>query len=406
MEEELQNKFSCRANARYKRGANALLMAEIPLYFTGMYGLGRAALAMGAKYALTGTKLAKTAMLTSRGAMLGLDAYAYARIADEIRQVCWKDEYTSAIQNGSCNFESEVSGVFQEASFAQCATMSVLGFGPITAMTAMKVATPIRQFLKTKKAAQDIYAEPAKIPANSPEVARHIPKANSADVAYEPLTISVTGSRSKKNSFFINKSELRRLDQNKSVQRILESDDFMPEVAGKLSDKERVYIIERVANVAFTKKEALRIINAHKRGTGYGQYTFADLRFKRNELYAVLVATGKTDSEAKLLINQMMRKGVIGKASKLEDSAKIQDKLMATRKSIEGKKMEVSSGFKDSILKNVPENLKAGFSKAIDDMQDTKKLADYFEDLQKDTFAKMLRSEDKNLNFLCNPSFN
>ncbi|MBD65955.1 MAG: hypothetical protein CME62_12160 [Halobacteriovoraceae bacterium] len=410
MEEALKNKFMCRANARYKRGAQALLAAEIPLYFTGMYGLGRAAVAMGAKAVTLGSKAARGAAVAAqygaRGAMLGLDAYAYARIADEVRQVCWKDEYTAAVQaGGSCNFASEVSGVYQEASIGQCATMAALGFGPLAAVTAVRVAKPLNQIVvtgsRTRNLRPTVAPEPTPIPSNTPGIAREIPVARRADIAPEPTpinTIVVSAGNSGKSQFYLTGREFDQLSNSSRVKKVLASDNFQPSIAGKLSDKERIFIVEELSGTGLTHAEATRILRAHQRGRGYGEYSFADIRFKRNELHAVLKGAGHSDSEIAEITAKLMRRGVIGKASNLSKYPKIQAKLKATREAVEGKTFNVGSEFKQSVLNEVPEKLKNGFAKAIDEMSDSKKLADYFEDLQKDTFARMLRSKKKNLN--------
>ncbi|MBD65956.1 MAG: hypothetical protein CME62_12165 [Halobacteriovoraceae bacterium] len=368
MEEALKNKFMCRANARYKRGPQALLAAEIPLYFTGMYGLGRAAVAMGAKAVTIASRSGRGATIaaqySARAAMLGLDAYAYARIADEVRQVCWKDEYTAALQaGGSCNFASEVSGVYQEASIGQCATMAALGFGPLAAVTAVRVAKPLNQ-------------------------------------------IVVTAGKAGKSDFYTSGAAYDRLANSPRVKQILRSDDFNPNVASKLTDEERIFLIEDISGVGLTKAEAQRLLSAHKRGRGYGDYSFSDLRFKSSELRDVLRGAGLSDESIREVNRRLMQQGILGSAKgsfKLPNAAveKIEKiKTLTKEKPFDKTPLSHRNDLTFDDTPSIPEIIKKHpdmakpFKTANEMLANGKKWNQYLEDIVTEVFENMAKSSD------------
>lgn len=278
LETELRDKFMCRARARYQRGPESLLAAEIPLYFAGVYGLGRAAMALGAKGISAASSIGRASATAARwgakAAMLGIEMYAYARIADEVRQVCWPDEFTSAIQRGNCSFESEVQGVYQEASIAQCATMATLGFGPVAAVGIYRVARPI----------------------------------------------VVTSSRARMR-FYLSASRSDELARNARLQRIIRNNDLDSAAASRLTDEERIFIFEQMADIALTRAQAARVLQAHEIGQGFGRYTLADIRAKAQTLREVLAENHITGVQARVITRNLMRRGVFGALEDLPAAA-------------------------------------------------------------------------------------
>ncbi len=144
LSESLSRGFSCRIRARYENGPTTLAIAEIPLYFLGVYGLGRLAVRAGVGVIRATSAAARTtAQITAwsaRAAMLGLEGYTWARIGDATREACFPPEYLTAVQNDAgCTAESEVNGVYQNASIAQCLTAATLAVAPVAFVGAVRV---------------------------------------------------------------------------------------------------------------------------------------------------------------------------------------------------------------------------------------------------------------------------
>lgn len=270
----LESGFMCRTKARYDKGPTNLLIAEIPLYFTGVYGLGRATLAAGVKVVRATSILSKltanAALWSARAATIGLEAYTYARIADEVRQICFPPEYIAAIKKDSCSYQSEVNGVFQEASIAACLTSAALGFGPIATIGAFRAA----KFLKISD-------------------------------------IIVTGKLNR--NFFLTANESINLGKNKSIRSLIDDSTVNLKAAAKLTDKQRVYVFEEMSGVALTKADAEKLLLAHSQGPGYGAYSKADLRHKAQVIKEILDKQGLTALEIRSINRKLMRRGILGR---------------------------------------------------------------------------------------------
>ena len=361
LEDELQNKFMCRAKARYHRGPEALLAAEIPLYFAGVYGLGRAAVALGARTISATTRLARAGANATRwgakAAMLGIEMYAYARIADEVRQVCWPDEYTAAIQSGSCNFESEVAGVYQESSIAQCATMAVLGFGPIGAVGAYRVARPI----------------------------------------------IVSSSRARASNFYLSAARADELAQSQKLQRIIRNNELDARTASRLSDEERIFIFEQMADVALTQQQAARLIRAHQQGRGFGNYSLSDIRVKAQTIREVLAEQNITGARARSISRGLMRRGVFGALEDLPEAARNKiaqiDEITSNRPlqetSINRRNNYTHNGARqaDEIFGDHPQ-MRAPMETINDLLADSAKWNAYMKDITQEVFERMAQSTD------------
>lgn len=144
LNDQLSNGFSCRVRARYERGPTNLALAEIPFYFTGIYGLGRLGVRAGVGVIRATTSTARaTASATamaSRAAMLGIEGYMWARIAEQTKEACFPPEYLAAIQNtAGCTEDSEIDGVYQDASIAQCLTTAAINVAPVAFVGAVRV---------------------------------------------------------------------------------------------------------------------------------------------------------------------------------------------------------------------------------------------------------------------------
>lgn len=148
MDQRLARGFMCRAQARYDDGPRNLAIAEIPLYFVGAYGLGRLAIRSGVgaiRAASAASRTAQAVQWSARGAVLGMEGWQYARLADDIQQGCWPQEFIASVQTTTCSAESEIKGVYQEASIAQCLSSAVLGLAPIAMVGGARVWQGVRR---------------------------------------------------------------------------------------------------------------------------------------------------------------------------------------------------------------------------------------------------------------------
>jgi hypothetical protein len=135
LNDRLANQFVCRTRARYQTGPTALRAAEIPLYLGGAYGLSRLALRAGMS---TRASLGSARYLPQLG-MIGLDVYEGYRLIGDVNDACFPPEYLAASLDEACTAESEVNGVFQDASIAQCLTTGILGAAPLAFVGGVRI---------------------------------------------------------------------------------------------------------------------------------------------------------------------------------------------------------------------------------------------------------------------------
>lgn len=166
LEERLAQGFSCRVRARYQSGPTNLMVAEIPLYFLGVYGLGRLAVRAGVAGVRATSAAARTSAeitaWSARAAMLGIEGYTWARLGDSVRETCFPPEYLTAVQNDAgCTAESEVNGVYQNASISQCLTTAAIAIAPVAFVGAVRVwrrgpTRPVPENIVTARVADEV----------------------------------------------------------------------------------------------------------------------------------------------------------------------------------------------------------------------------------------------------------
>lgn len=136
--EELTPGFMCRSDNRYGRiGGYTAEIALIPTYFLG-YGAAR----LAARAGLAGFRAATTTgdMVTgTRMVMLGLEGANWLAAGNAISNDCNMEEMFANVNGSSCNPETELNRVYEEASLSQCLTTAFIGAASIFAGPAARI---------------------------------------------------------------------------------------------------------------------------------------------------------------------------------------------------------------------------------------------------------------------------
>lgn len=153
MAPRLQRSFMCRTKARYDTGPTTLRLIELPTYFLGGYGLGRLALRAGVgairATSAAAVNVARAQVWASNLAMIGLESYEWARVANDIREACIPQEFLVGSADDSCTEETEFSGMYQESLSASCITKSLLSVGPPLLVNGIRLSKGFRVVAST-----------------------------------------------------------------------------------------------------------------------------------------------------------------------------------------------------------------------------------------------------------------
>ena len=148
MEERLADRFICRSKARYIKGPATLSLIEVPFYFAGVYGLGRLALRASVAGLRAGTSsariIAETTRTTAKLGMMGLSGVEFVRGGTDALNSCFPPEFLHGDLDDQCTEESEILGLYQEASIGQCVTSSALALAPPALVGVRGLASIVR----------------------------------------------------------------------------------------------------------------------------------------------------------------------------------------------------------------------------------------------------------------------
>lgn len=348
--DDLENKFMCRAKARYQSGPTNLLFAEIPLYFLGAYGLSRVALRAGAAATRAGNaanransaraiKLgqmstqARNTQLAARAGVIGMDVYEYGRIADEIRQACWQKEFILATQNETCNAESELNGVYNEASISSCIIMSSLGVAPLALVGGLRMMS-----YKNARAIE----KASGVEATAVEVVKKA----------EPTEIVIIGKRVE-NKFFSNKVRNETWDKLESRGIKINSvsaGEINPLQFRRLSEKEKVAVLEEYLNIAPTAAQAKAILDLTKKAKRTD--SVAELELEITKIKDMLRGMGKHEDDIDQVIHKFFKNDIFGNSPSAQVFAKA---LAKQEKSLENAQGILESQKKlDNLLSGNP----------------------------------------------------
>lgn len=131
LQAQLTPGFLCRANNRYSRvGGYTTDIALIPTYFLG-YGAARLALRAGAAAIEASTATGELISGGARLMMLGLEGANWLSSAAAINNDCNMTEMFSRVTRRSCDPQTELDNVYQEATMSQCLTTSFISAAPL-----------------------------------------------------------------------------------------------------------------------------------------------------------------------------------------------------------------------------------------------------------------------------------
>lgn len=237
--------LSCRMGPRYGVGGEVLTeLALVPTYMVG-YGFARLALRAGS-LAVRGVRVGRGLTVGTRAALLGVEAADAALFVNSTADACFSSDFMVGLQGASCNPENEIAQAMHEAEIGQCVA-NVLFFG------------------MSNVAARGI--------------------AGAASEVVDGGEIVVQASRRAPRTR-VSDRELRQASALTMDQRWARSRELL---GRNLNDQEKTAIRE-----------------AHEIGAqnGFGNYTLAEIRAKRERLSAA----GFSPAEIRLL----MEKGITG----------------------------------------------------------------------------------------------
>lgn len=261
--------FLCRSQDRFSRACGyAAEVALIPTYFLG-YGFARMAARAGVaavRYATTAAEVSTATRLT----MLGLEAADWLTSANAIARDCNMEEMFTNISRHSCEPNAELTQVYEEASMGQCLTSVVLsGVTPFIGAAARG-----RSALRLREIAQ---AAPVAATEN----------------------IVATASR---RSFYLSAARSDQLEAQLTSAGIRLDGNLSESAQRVLTPDQRLFLIERAANTAFTPSEALTVLDIlgdiARRG---GARTERDLNRLREVLLSSRVAPEEVDDVLRVL---------------------------------------------------------------------------------------------------------
>lgn len=361
MSTEIETDIMCRMDARYKNGPKNRQIAEIPFYFAGAYGLGRLA-AFASVKAFGG--LSSAIGMSARAALIGLDTYEIATLVDEAAEACFRDEFVAHVQE-SCSAQSELHITYQEASLAQCLTTSVLAAAPVAITGGLRVRS-----------------------------------AGGVSGVKESVNEIIVNFNTRIN-FFISKGNARLIRSTLTERKLLGDANITLEDFNGLTPKQKVYLLEDGADVALSVEQAEKLLQRSSRGQSAKSIFDQDLRFDRATVRAILRLNNKDKTEIDTIISKLESRGIVkGDLSRtrvtaqtfLREHPNVNAKILANETRIKGLSPEKSQVKIDSIMNEVPENMKAGFRTALTQLGDTNHIAKYIRELQEETAFKMIKT--------------
>ena len=421
LDDGLKN-FKLRSQNRYGLAGTVITeVAMIPTYFVG-YGTARLALRAGASSVKAVSTGGRALASGTRAAMLGLEAADYGSGIAHAMADCKSDDFFAQVDGKSCNPLNELGQAYQESSLAQCLTSAAIPFASAFIGTAARTvhSSKLQKLYDAAKPADEIVV-----------VAKATKALSASQKKAAEASLKAKGITSKNIENF-----------------------FDPKNPIALTDHERIYLLEKYLKVGdLTPDEAKKLLELHNVGSGYGQYSVAELRKKAEGIKIILADHGVTDpTRVRRAINLSLRQGVLGEAaepasintamnaataapipapdmnSKLTSKQWVQtqatleispafknlpeaitDKMKQVRihstetplTPVTKDNFNFKNGFTNDsgkkLSQNLPDEMQDAHMRAIEMMGDTGKWTNYFEVFMGEVFQRMLNSGDEAL---------